>query len=70
MPARGLVLVRDSARFRVARLGGSKVRKARSNVADVHEAGDVFMNRDSSTAPSLEAQDQGCHGCVGLHDSE
>ena len=32
-----------SARFRVG-----------SNVADVHEAGDVFMYRDSSIAPLLD----------------
>ena len=32
---------RGSARFRVVRLGGPEVRKARSNVADVHEAVDT-----------------------------
>ena len=34
--------------------GGPKVRKTRSNAADVHEAGDVFMYRDSSVAPFLD----------------
>ena len=31
-------------------LGGPKFRKARTSAADVHEAGDVFMYRDSSIA--------------------
>ena len=44
----GPALGRISARYRVVRLGGPKVRDARSNSADVHEAGDVFMSRDSS----------------------
>ena len=52
VPVRGLVLVRGSAWFRV-RSGKPEVRKARSNAFDVHEAGDVCMNRDSSTAPLL-----------------
>ena len=43
-----------SARFRVVRLGGPKIRKDRCNVADAHDAGDVFMYRDSSIAPMLE----------------
>ena len=54
MAIRGLVLRRGSARIRVVRFGGPKVRKARGNVADVHEAGDVFMYRDSSIAPLLD----------------
>ena len=41
-------------RFRVVRLGERKVRKSRSNAADVHEAGDVFMYRDSSIQPLLD----------------
>ena len=41
---------RGSARLRVVRLRAPKVRKARGNVADFHEAGDVFMHRDSSIA--------------------
>ena len=45
---RSLALGRDSARFRVVRL------EALRDVADVHEAGDVFMYRDSSIAPSLD----------------
>ena len=54
VPLRGLAFGRGSARFRVVRLGGLKVRKSRSNVADVHEAGDVFMYRDSSIAALLD----------------
>ena len=38
-----LVLGRGSALFRVVRLGGHPVRKARGNVADVHDAADVFF---------------------------
>ena len=34
VPVRGLVVVRDTARFRVVRLGGPKILKARCNVAD------------------------------------
>ena len=54
VPGHCLVLVRGGARFRVVRLGGAKVRKAHCNVADVFEAGDVFMYRDSSIAPLLD----------------
>ena len=54
LPCRGLVLGRGSALFRVVRLGGHQVRKARGNVADAHDAGDVFMKRDSSVAPLLD----------------
>ena len=43
-----------SASFRAVRLGGHKVRKARGNVADVHDAADVFLYRDSSIAPLLD----------------
>ena len=53
-PCQGLVLGRGVARFRHVRLGGHKVRKARSNVADVHDAADVFLYRDSSIAPLLD----------------
>ena len=42
IPSRGLVLGRGSALFRVVRLGGHKVRKARCNAADAHDAADVF----------------------------
>ena len=51
LPSRGIVLRRSSAVFRVVRLGGHPVRKARGNVADVHDAADVFLYRDSSFAP-------------------
>ena len=40
--------------FRVVNLGGHQVRKARGNVADAHDADDVFLNRDSSIAPLLD----------------
>ena len=54
LPGRGLVLGRRSASFRVVRLGGHKVRKARGNAADAHDAADVFLYRDSSIAPLLD----------------
>ena len=38
----------------MVRLGGPKVRKARGCVADVHEAGDVVMYRDSSITLLLD----------------
>ena len=51
----GLVLGRRLARFWLVRLGGHKVRKVRSNSVDVHDAGDVFLYRDSSiVAPLLD----------------
>ena len=50
----GLVLGRGNASFRVVRLSGHKVRKARGNVADAHDAADVFLYRDSSIAPLLD----------------
>ena len=50
----GTFLGRGIALFRVARLGGHKIRKACSNVADAHDAADVFMYRDSSVAPLLD----------------
>ena len=53
-PCQGLVLGRGTARFRRVRLGGHKVRKARCNVVDVHDAADVFLYRDSSISPSLD----------------
>ena len=53
-PNRGLVLGRGSARFRVVRLGGHKVRKVRGSAADAHDAADVFLYRDSSIAPLLD----------------
>ena len=54
LPRRGLVLGRSSASFRVVRLGGHKVRKARGNAADAQDAADVFLYRDSSIAPLLD----------------
>ena len=54
LPSRGLVLGRGSASFRVVRLGGHPVRKARGNVADVNDAADVFLYRDASIAPLLD----------------
>ena len=53
-PSRGLVLGRGSAMFRVVRLGGHLVRKARGNIADVHDAAGVFLYRDASLAPLLD----------------
>ena len=50
----GPVLGRGSALFRVVRLGGHKVRKARGNASDVHDAAGVFLYRDSSLAPVLD----------------
>ena len=44
---------RGTARFRVVWLG-PKVHKARSNIVDAHDAGDVFMYRDSSVALLLD----------------
>ena len=54
IPGRGLVLGRGSALFRVVTLGGPQVRKARGDVADAHDAADVFLYRDSSIAPVLD----------------
>ena len=51
IPSKGLVLGRGSDLFRVVRLGGHQVRKARGNASDVHDAADVFLCRDSSLAP-------------------
>ena len=68
VPVRGLVLGRGSARFRVVRSGGPKVRKTRSNVADVREASDVFMHRDSSIAPVLDLRRR-TKAVMDAHDS-
>ena len=56
LPSRGLVLGRGSALFRVVRLGGHQVRKARANIADALDAADVFLYRDSSIAPLLDVR--------------
>ena len=53
-PNRGLILGRGKARFRLVRLGGHEVRKVRGDAADVHDAADVFLYRDSSIAPLLD----------------
>ena len=52
----GLVLGRGMARFRLVRLGEHEVRKVRGNAADVHDAADVFLYRDSSIAPLLDVR--------------
>ena len=54
VPRRGLVLGRGKASFRLVRLGGHKVGKVRGNAADVHDAADIFLCRDSSIAPLLD----------------
>ena len=54
VPERGLIMGRGTARMRVVRLCGPKVRKARKNAADAHEGGDAFMYRDSSAALLLD----------------
>ena len=56
IPSKGLVLGRESALFRVVRLGGHKVRKVRGSVADAHDAADVFLLRDSSIAPLFDTR--------------
>ena len=48
--SRGLVLGRGGALLRIVQLGGPRVRRARANVADVHDAADVFFYRDASIA--------------------
>ena len=54
LPSRGLVLGRGIALFRVVRLDGHRVRKARGNVSDVNDEAGVFLCRDSSLAPLLD----------------
>ena len=51
---RCLVLGRRSALFRVVRLGGLMVKRARENAADAVDAADVFLYQDSSVAPLLD----------------
>ena len=46
-PTRGLVLGRVIALFRVVRLGGHRVPKARSDAADALDAADVFSSAGS-----------------------
>ena len=50
----GPVLGRGSALFRVVRLGGHMVKRARRNAADADDAADVFLYRDFSVAPLLD----------------
>ena len=71
LPGRGPVLGRGRASFRVVRLGGHRVRKARGNAADAHDAADVFLYRDSSVAPLLDMRRRfkAGDGCSGCHDS-
>ena len=45
---------RGRASFRVVKLGGHKVQKARGYAADAHDAADVFLYRDSAIAPLLD----------------
>ena len=54
LPSRGVVLGRGRASFRVVKLGGHKIRKARGYAADAHDDADVFLYRDSSIAPLLD----------------
>ena len=54
VPDRGLVLGRGTARFRVVRLGGPKVRKVRGSAVDPADGGGIHLHRDSSTAPLLD----------------
>ena len=52
--SRRLVLGRGRACFRVVRLGGPMVKRARGNAADAVDAADVFLYQDSSIAPLLD----------------
>ena len=54
VPDRGLVLGRGTARLRVVRHGGPKVRKVRGNAVDSADGGSVYLYRDSSLAPLLD----------------
>ena len=54
LPSRGLVLGRGRASFRVVKLGGHRIRKARGYAADPHDAADVSLYRDSSIVPLLD----------------
>ena len=54
VPHRGLVLGRGQVLFKLVRLGGHQVWKVRGDAADVHDAADVFLYRDSSIAPLLD----------------
>ena len=71
IPNRGLVLGRESALFRIVRLGGHKVKKARGNAADALDAADVFLYHDSSLAPLLDMRRRfkAVKGCPWCQDS-
>ena len=49
-----MVLRRGGASFRVVRLGGHRIRRARGNAADADDDAGVFLYRDSSIAPLLD----------------
>ena len=51
-----MVLCRGSALFRVVRLGGHEVKKARGNVAEVDDAAGIFLCRDSSVGPLFDVR--------------
>ena len=53
VPDRGLVLGRGTARFRVVRRGGPKVRMVRGGAVDPADGRGIHLYRDSSTAPLL-----------------
>ena len=54
VPDRGLVLGRGTARLRVVRRGGHKVRKVRGSAVDPADGGDIHLFRDSSIALLLD----------------
>ena len=72
IPGWGLVRVRGVARFRIVRLGGPKVRKARGNAADPLDGGDVCYVLGLLFCSSFghEAPVKGCYGCVGWYAQE
>ena len=71
LPSGGLVLGRGIASFRLVRLGGHQIRKARGNAADALDAADVFLYRDSSVAPLLDMRRRfkAAMDVLGCHDS-
>ena len=54
VPDRGLVFGRGTARLRVVRLGGPKVRKVRGSAVDPADSGDIYLYRDSSIAHLMD----------------
>ena len=57
VPVRGIVVGGVALLgFRVVKLGGPEVHKARGNVADAHDLSDVFLSWDSSIAPLLDVR--------------